>query len=208
MEKEECKHCGKKFDSVAALRQHQNVKHATEVKESPKETKRVIRIKKTYIIALILLIAIFGGTFYFTSFARVHYTPLIPYSEHVRGSPNANVTMVIYSDFQCPVCGRFAREILPQIESNYVDTGKVKLIFKQFPITSIHNFAQKAAEASECAADQGKFWEYHDRLYQNQTELTISDLKQYASELELNTTLFDECLTSGYMSSIVKKYFQ
>jgi len=99
----------------------------------------------------------------------------------VLGSSNAPVTMVEISDFQCPFCGKYARETFPQIKKEYVDTGKVKIIFKNFPLP-MHPNAQKAAEAAECAADQGKFWEYKEKLFANQNNLSVEDLKKYAQE--------------------------
>ncbi len=86
-------------------------------------------------------------------------------SAPVKGDANAKITIVEFSDFQCPYCARFFTQTYPQIEKDYIDTGKVKLVFKQFPIAAIHQYAQKAAEASLCAKDQGKFWEYHDKLF-------------------------------------------
>ena len=123
------------------------------------------------------------------------------------GADNATVTIVEFSDFQCPFCGQFARDTEPQLISEYVDTGKVKFIYKHFPLSQTHQFAQKAAEASECAGDQSKFWEYHDVLFQNQNALTRGDLKRYATQLELNTTAFDACLDSGAMDGIVKQNY-
>lgn len=81
------------------------------------------------------------------------------------GKTDAAVTIVEYSDFQCPFCARFFNQTAGQIKENYVKTGKILFVFKQYPLT-FHPFAQKAAEASLCAKDQGKFWEYHDRLFE------------------------------------------
>lgn len=119
------------------------------------------------------------------------------------GSDSAKVVMVEFSDFQCPYCGDFARNVLPQIRENYVDTGKVKFVFKSFPLPQ-HQYAFNASEAAECARDQGKFWEMYDKLYQNQDALAVSDIKEYAIELELNISQFDQCLDSGAKASIVQ----
>ena len=104
--------------------------------------------------------------------------------EPVLGSPDSPVTLVEISDFQCPYCGKFARETFPQIEKEYIDTGKVKAVFKNFPLPA-HTYAQKAAEAGECANEQGKFWDYQEKLFANQNALSITDLKKYAQELGL-----------------------
>ncbi len=86
------------------------------------------------------------------------------------GADDAPVTIIEFSDFQCPYCARFDVETLPQILSNYGD--RVRFVYRDFPLTSMHDYALKAAEASECAHEQGKFWEYYDLLFKNQTALT------------------------------------
>src|SRR3989344_4001132 len=83
----------------------------------------------------------------------------------VRGSASSAVTVVEFSDFECPFCGRMFTQTLPQLQRDYIDTGKVRFVYKQFPLTSIHKNAQWAAEASLCALEQGKFWEMHDKLF-------------------------------------------
>jgi protein-disulfide isomerase len=123
-----------------------------------------------------------------------HYDIAITADDHIQGDKNAKVTLVLYSDFQCPYCSK----INPTIEQVMKDYGnKVRLVFRHFPLTSIHENAQKAAEASECASDQGKFWEMHDKMFANQTALTVDNLKQYAKDLKLNTSKFNDCLDSG-----------
>lgn len=87
----------------------------------------------------------------------------------IKGSGDSPITMIEYSDFECPFCGRFYSQTLPTIQSEYIDTGKVKLVYKHFPLRSIHANAQKAAEASICAAEQDKFWDYHDKLFSAQS---------------------------------------
>lgn len=114
----------------------------------------------------------------------------------VLGNPDAPVTIIEFSEFQCPFCGRYASETFPQIKKDYVDTGKVKIVFKNFPLPS-HDKAQKAAEAGECAFEQGKFWEYGEKLFENQQALEIDNLKQYAQDLGLNSGQFNSCLDSG-----------
>ncbi|MEK7497584.1 MAG: thioredoxin domain-containing protein [Patescibacteria group bacterium] len=84
-----------------------------------------------------------------------------------KGDSNAKVVLVEFSDFQCPFCARFYSETLGQIQKDYIDTGKVRLVYKHFPLISIHPNAQKAGEASECANEQGKFWEMHDALFES-----------------------------------------
>ncbi len=121
------------------------------------------------------------------------------------GDPDAPITIVEFSDFQCSFCKRFRTQTFDQLKEEYIDTGKAKLVYRDFPLHSIHPHAQKAAEAAECAEDQGMFWEYHDLLFENQGELAIDDLKLYASRSGLDTTQFNECLDSGKYASEVGK---
>jgi len=109
------------------------------------------------------------------------------------GADNAPVTIVEFSDFQCPFC----RQVQPTLKRLMEDyAGKVKLVFRDFPLRSIHPQAQKAAEAAQCAAEQQKFWSYHDKLFAA-TSLQIADLKKYAHEVELNEEQFTSCLDSN-----------
>lgn len=120
----------------------------------------------------------------------------------VKGNANAPVTIIEFSEFQCPFCGRFARDTLPEIQKNYIDTGKVKFVYRDFVV---HSTSQKAQEATECAEEQGKYWEMHDLLYNNQGSLDVESLRGYASELGLNTVNFNSCLDSGKYTSEVQK---
>ena len=86
----------------------------------------------------------------------------------MKGKTDAPVTMVEFGDFQCPFCGRFASDTLQQLVKNYVDTGHVKFVYKEFPLP-FHSNAQPSALAAECANEQGKFWPMHDKLYATQT---------------------------------------
>ena len=122
----------------------------------------------------------------------------------IKGLKNAPVTIIEFSDFECSFCERFYTQTLPLIEKDYINTGKVRLIYRDFPL-EIHQNAQKAAEASKCAAEQGKFWEYHDTLFDNQKALDISSLVLYAKELTLNESTFNDCLNSGRMAPKVQK---
>jgi protein-disulfide isomerase len=110
------------------------------------------------------------------------------------GNPAAPVTLVEFSDFQCPFCQRVA-PTLKQVRATYGD--KVRVVWKDFPLTQIHPQAFKAGEAAHCAADQGKYWEYHDRLFANQQTLQVDDLKAHAATLGLDPAKFDACLDSS-----------
>ena len=119
-----------------------------------------------------------------------------------RGPANASVTIVEFSDFQCPFCGSLY-PVLKDIEKKYAET--VRVVYRQFPLSTIHPDAQKAAEASLCANEQQHFWEYHDSLFGNQKELSVFALKGRAAELKLNTTAFNECLDSGRTGDAIRK---
>lgn len=121
----------------------------------------------------------------------------------VLGDKNAPVTIVEFSDYECPFCGRYFTQTYPQLKKDYVDSGKVKIVFRDYPLP-FHGNAQKASEASECADDQGKFWELHDKMFSNQQALSVADLKKYAGELALDQKKFDECLDSGKYASEVQ----
>ncbi len=114
-----------------------------------------------------------------------------------KGSVNAPVTLIEFSDFQCPYCRR-VQSVLNRLMSTY--EGKLKLVYRDFPLRRIHPEAQKAAEAAQCANEQGAFWPYHDRLFTT-TDLGTEHLKRYAVELGLDAGPFNACLDSG-------KYYQ
>lgn len=114
-----------------------------------------------------------------------------------KGEKNAKVALVEFTDYECPFCGQLFTQTYPDLKKEYIDTGKIRYYVLDFPLTSIHPAAQKAAEASHCAADQGKFWEMHDKMFASQTALKIDDLKKYATELGLNASKFNDCLDKG-----------
>jgi len=121
-----------------------------------------------------------------------------------KGSKNAPITIVEFSDFQCPYCARFHLQTFPQIEENYIKKGKVKFVYRDYPLP-FHSSAQKAAEAAECADEQGKFWEMHNIIFENQQSLSIENLKSLAKKLNLDSNKFNDCLDSGKYASEVQK---
>ena len=133
-------------------------------------------------------------------------------NDPVIGNLDAPITIIEFSDFQCPFCARFYTQTLPLIYEEYIDQGKVKLVFRDYPIQSIHPNAVPASVASECANEQGKFKEMHDILFGNQNEWSnqetvdaLSLFSQYATEIQLEQETFDSCLTSGkYIDEIQK----
>lgn len=120
------------------------------------------------------------------------------------GSPDAPLVLVEFSDFECPFCGRFFRNTLPKIKKDYVDSGKLKYVFKDFPL-AFHKKAQKAAEASHCAGEEKKYWEMHDLIFANQRRMDLSDLIGYAENLGLNVESFEKCLEESRYAEGIKK---
>jgi len=133
---------------------------------------------------------------------------LIKQTRHFKGDPNAPVTIIEFSDFQCPYCGRFATTTEPQIYDAYLNDGKVRLGYIHFAF--LGDESTWAAEASECAADQKKFWEYHDLLFksqsgENQGAFSKDNLKKFASDLGLDTKAFNECLDTSKHADLVQQ---
>jgi protein-disulfide isomerase len=120
----------------------------------------------------------------------------------VLGASQAPVTIVEFSDFECPYCGALY-PTLKEVEKNYGD--KIKVVYRQFPLASIHPNAQKAAEASLCANEQQKFWELHDAMFTDQRNLSVNALKQKAAALNLNTDQFNSCLDSGKYVDVIRR---
>jgi protein-disulfide isomerase len=118
------------------------------------------------------------------------------------GPASAPVTIIEFSDFECPFCAQLF-PTMKEVEKKYA--GKVRRVFRQFPLHTIHPNAQKAAEASLCAADQGRFWELHDAMFGNPRNLGVETLKAKAAELKLNAAAFNECLDSGKHAARVKQ---
>lgn len=114
------------------------------------------------------------------------------------GNENAPVTIIEFSDFECPFCASFFKDTLPQIRSEYVETGKVKIYFRHQPLP-FHPQAKPLAIASECANDQGSFWQMHDKIFENSASVATSNVethKEWALELGLNSAQFNDCVDS------------
>jgi len=122
-----------------------------------------------------------------------------------KGNPAAKVTLIEFSDFQCPFCARHAHDTFAAIEKTYVNTGKVRYVFRNFPIEGIHPLAFKAHEASGCAAEQGKFWEMHTRLFDNQELLDPEELPKHALAIGLAVGLFQACLESERTATRIRQ---
>jgi len=166
------------------------------------------------VLALLLVVSVFTGGFNFKqgntiknsnpgNIDSINMKNLIE-DDSIKGDPNAPVTIVEFSDYECPFCAKFYAQAFKQIESEYIDTGKVKFVYRDFPL-NFHAQAQKAAEAAECAGEQGKYFEMHDKLFELGVSGGVTAFKQYASDIGLDTDEFNSCLDSGAMTSEVKK---
>ena len=123
----------------------------------------------------------------------------------VKGDGSARVTVVEFTDYQCPFCSRHFKQTWPRLEQDFVNTGKARFVLRDLPIEAIHPQAFKAAEAAYCAGKQGKFWEMHDQLFNNQSALNRRDLSAHAQALGLNLTAFDQCVDSEAGAAQIRK---
>jgi protein-disulfide isomerase len=121
------------------------------------------------------------------------------------GSADAPVTIVEFSDYQCPFCQRFFATTLPVLRRDYIDSGKVRYVFRDYPIDQLHPQARKAAEAAHCAGERGKYWEMHDALFRNSGALAPPQLAEHARAVGLDGAKFEECLSSGRHSARVQR---
>jgi protein-disulfide isomerase len=119
-----------------------------------------------------------------------------------KGPADAPVTIVEFSDFECPFCGGLF-PTLKRVEQNYSE--KVRIVYRQFPLNNLHPHAQKAAEASLCANEQNKFWQLHDAMFTDQQNLTVDDLKSKAATLSMNAANFATCLDSGKYAAAIRE---
>jgi protein-disulfide isomerase len=121
------------------------------------------------------------------------------------GRADAPVTIVEFSDYQCPFCHKFYSTTLVALKKDYIDAGKVRYVFRDFPLEQLHSHARKAAEAAHCAGEQGKYWQMHDALFQNQSALDLPQLADQARSLGLDGPTFDQCLSSGRNAARVNR---
>ncbi len=122
-----------------------------------------------------------------------------------KGDKNAKVTIIEFTDYQCPFCARHFVQTMPQIDNDYIKTGKVKYVLRDFPLEAIHPQALKAAEAARCAEEQQKYWEMHDRLFLQQRALDPKSLTEHAQALGLDVPRFQQCLDSGKYTAKVRQ---
>jgi protein-disulfide isomerase len=122
-----------------------------------------------------------------------------------KGKPSAKLILIEFTDYQCPFCSRHFQQTSPQIERDYVDTGQVRWVVRDFPIESIHKDALKAAEASRCAGEQGRYWQMHDQLFKNQSALAGDHLAVHAGAVGLDVQRFQRCLDSNKYTERIRQ---
>jgi len=121
------------------------------------------------------------------------------------GQEGAPVTMVEFSDYQCPYCNRHTSTVFPIIKKEYIDTGKVRYVFRDFPIASLHPQAKKGHEAAHCAGEQNKYWEMHETLFKNSKDFSVPALNRYAQGIGLDGDRFNNCLQGEKYASRIEK---
>jgi protein-disulfide isomerase len=139
----------------------------------------------------------FPETFHKIQIAFISAPDVVP-TDHIRGNPKAKYTIIEYTDLQCPYCAQFHETM-----SAVMKQADVRWVFRHFPLPS-HPFAQKAAEASECAGEQGKFWEYSDALFALKGNLTDATFAKLARDLKLDVNSFSLCVSSGKYAAVVE----
>jgi NhaA family Na+:H+ antiporter len=134
----------------------------------------------------------------------VSIPPVVPSRDHVRGAVDGRVTLVEYGDFQCPYCG----DAYPVVNHLLEEYHWLRFVWRHMPLVDLHPRSEAAAQASEAAAAQGKFWEMHDRLFGNQHALTDSDLSEHAAAVGLDVERFDRELREGVHAERVAEDFR
>jgi protein-disulfide isomerase len=131
----------------------------------------------------------------------------LPPGELALGRATAPLTMIEFTDYQCPYCRRFQAEVWPKLKREYIDTGKVRYIARDLPLR-IHAAATPAAEAAHCAGDQGKFWDMHAALLGGPADLPAGGIERRAHAIGLDTTRFDECLARNQYAAVIAAHEQ
>ena len=139
-----------------------------------------------------------------TDWGAVLTMPVSEDRDHIQGPADAAVTLVQYGDYECPYCGA-AYPIIKDVQARMGE--RLRFVFRNFPITTSHPHAEQAAEAAEAAAAQGRFWQMHDLLYENQRRLRDKDLRAYAEQLGLDVELFDKELAERVHTERVQEDF-
>lgn len=168
-------------------------------------------LKKHFVKILIaIVILLIGGSFYYSNSVSKSANEGVEIKQHIKGNPDARVTLVEYSDFQCPACGQFYPVVKELMEEH---GDQVRFEYRHFPLINIHPHAVPAAIASEAASQQGKFFEMHDKLFEGQTVWSKSTnpgayFVQYAEEIGLDLDLFNKQLNSSLIADTIDASFE
>jgi protein-disulfide isomerase len=175
----------------------------SKLKDKVRQSRVVEKESHVYTVLSFVIILIFFGFVYFVFFQPPSPLDLdvLENGGHSKGSSSAKVRVVVFSDFQCPFCGKVA-PILNGLVEKYPD--KIKLTYRHLPLSEIHENAKNAAMAAECAGLQGKFWEMHDIMFMNQDKLGLENLVSFAKDIGLDEKKFSSCLVSGETSGKVE----
>ncbi|MBY0538307.1 DsbA family protein [Patescibacteria group bacterium] len=165
-------------------------------------------MKNPWVIIGVLMVVLIGGSVWYSNSVSATYNEGVEVKAHIKGGENAAVTLVEYSDFQCPACGAF-QPVLNEVLAQYGD--KIKFEYKHYPLVQIHPFAEPAARAAEAAAQQGKFFEFADMLFEKQAEWSKGSnptgfFTRYATELGLDMELFAKHQKSSLLSDNVRAH--
>lgn len=167
-------------------------------------------MKNPWVIIGIIAVVLIGGSVWFSSQASDSYNEGVVVTAHIKGNPDATVTLLEYSDFQCPACSQF-QPVVAEILAAYGD--QIRFEYKHFPLSQLHPLAESAARAAEAAGQQGKFFEFHDKLFENQKTWSASPnpagfFAQYAEELGLDMDVFTKQQRSTILRDKVKSEFE
>lgn len=180
-----------------------------------------LRVRKTHLYMAVALLVGFGGGMATMGILRSPASdgpdllpPAPPSSGPIdvaiegrptRGPADAPVTLVEFTDYQCPYCGQHFRETYPELLSRY--DGQLRYVVRNFPVRTLHPHAERAAAAAECAHEQERFWEYHDLLFERSPALDPRSLEAYAEEVRLDTERFQQCLEAERIETLVRRDF-
>jgi len=217
---EECEFCEEEFEAKEDLKVHWLESHEDEInshqKDEAKEAKRkqeqrqeqVKERRKSYLyqgvgIGVVLLIGVLLGPQIIDAVVPAESKAVSISGEPVLGNDSANVTIVEYGDFQCPACNSFEQETFSRIESEYIDTGKAKFVWKDYPLSQIHNWAEPGAAAMECVyrEDEEAFWNVKSTLFDQQGSLGLNNVEDsivdWAVQEGVNESEVRSCVESG-----------
>ena len=131
--------------------------------------------------------------------------PLTIAGRPAKGNPRAKVTVVEYSDYECPYCGQYVAEVYPQIDRDYIKTNKINYVFKNYPIAQLHPASIKAHKAAACAGDQNRYWEMHDQLFADQRNFNLDRFVEHAAMLKLDVIAFRACVESTRHEALINE---